>query len=135
MLKPYASSQFFFFLMIRRPPRSTRTDTLFPYTTLFRSVRNPGGQCPLVDQRNLSGKFFVDCLLHIALDAGCEMLDDFDLEAAIEQASDCPHNAIVGGNPDHGDGVDPMMFEACEELLSRNLEGSDRKSTRLNSSH
>src|SRR3546814_9794597 len=31
----------FFFLMIRRPPRSTRTDTLFPYTTLFRS---PGGR-------------------------------------------------------------------------------------------
>src|SRR3546814_2178636 len=31
----------FFFLMIRRPPRSTRTDTLFPYTTLFRS---PGQQ-------------------------------------------------------------------------------------------
>src|SRR3546814_1833375 len=29
----------FFFLMIRRPPRSTRTDTLFPYTTLFRSAR------------------------------------------------------------------------------------------------
>src|SRR3546814_15447377 len=27
-----------FFLMIRRPPRSTRTDTLFPYTTLFRSI-------------------------------------------------------------------------------------------------
>src|SRR3546814_11419296 len=29
-----------FFLMIRRPPRSTRTDTLFPYTTLFRSYRH-----------------------------------------------------------------------------------------------
>src|SRR3546814_6741242 len=29
----------FFFLMIRRPPRSTRTDTLFPDTTLFRSAR------------------------------------------------------------------------------------------------
>src|SRR3546814_12412388 len=29
---------FVFFLMIQRPPRSTRTDTLFPYTTLFRSV-------------------------------------------------------------------------------------------------
>src|SRR3546814_20596705 len=28
----------FFFLMIRRPPRSTRTDTIFPYTTLFRSL-------------------------------------------------------------------------------------------------
>src|SRR6056297_2356150 len=33
-------TKFFFFLMIRRPPRSTRTDTLFPYTTLFRS-RSP----------------------------------------------------------------------------------------------
>src|SRR3546814_7569192 len=32
-----------FFLMIRRPPRSTRTDTLFPYTTLFRS-RIVGGR-------------------------------------------------------------------------------------------
>src|SRR3546814_10063101 len=33
---------FFFFLMIRRPPRSTRTDTLFPYTTLFRSTEAAG---------------------------------------------------------------------------------------------
>src|SRR3546814_20816985 len=32
-----------FFLMIRRPPRSTRTDTLFPYTTLFRSRTAGGG--------------------------------------------------------------------------------------------
>src|SRR3546814_5532712 len=32
----------FFFLMIRRPPRSTRTDTLFPYTTLFRSQTATG---------------------------------------------------------------------------------------------
>src|SRR3546814_1093726 len=32
----------FFFLMIRRPPRSTRTDTLFPYTTLFRSGLHEG---------------------------------------------------------------------------------------------
>src|SRR3546814_20184002 len=35
----YALVLCFFFLIIRRPPRSTRTDTLFPYTTLFRSVR------------------------------------------------------------------------------------------------
>src|SRR5262249_62242455 len=42
-LFPCASSLslFFFFLMIRRPPRST----LFPYTTLFRSVSIPGGRC------------------------------------------------------------------------------------------
>src|SRR3546814_11206693 len=30
----------FFYFIIRRPPRSTRTDTLFPYTTLFRSLDN-----------------------------------------------------------------------------------------------
>src|SRR3546814_6935197 len=34
----------FLFLMIRRPPRSTRTDTLFPYTTLFRSRRRGDGR-------------------------------------------------------------------------------------------
>src|SRR3546814_1151904 len=38
----------FLFLMIRRPPRSTRTDTLFPYTTLFRSYKTEDG-------RNLNG--------------------------------------------------------------------------------
>src|SRR5213082_4080134 len=32
---------FFFFLMIRRPPRSTLCQTLFPYTTLFRSLEKP----------------------------------------------------------------------------------------------
>src|SRR3546814_18925329 len=34
----YSAFCLFFFLMIRRPPRSTRTDTLFPHTTLFRSI-------------------------------------------------------------------------------------------------
>src|SRR3546814_11034325 len=37
---------FFFFLMIRRPPRSTRTDTLFPYTTLFRSLGDHSVSAP-----------------------------------------------------------------------------------------
>src|SRR3546814_4707572 len=36
----------FFFLMLRLPPRSTRTDTLFPYTTLFRSHRRLVGEHP-----------------------------------------------------------------------------------------
>src|SRR3546814_14140955 len=40
-MKSYSHMSYviFFFLMRRRPPRSTRTDTLFPYTTLFRSNR------------------------------------------------------------------------------------------------
>src|SRR3546814_13485846 len=37
MYQPKVQDYVIFFLMIRRPPRSTRTDTLFPYTTLFRS--------------------------------------------------------------------------------------------------
>src|SRR3546814_4549712 len=37
MMTLYLVRYLLFFLMIRRPPRSTRTDTLFPYTTLFRS--------------------------------------------------------------------------------------------------
>src|SRR3546814_15475004 len=42
---PFQQISLFFFLMIRRPPRSTRTDTLFPYTTLFRSHRLSHRQC------------------------------------------------------------------------------------------
>src|SRR3546814_1138802 len=42
--------------MIRRPPRSTRTDTLFPYTTLFRSV----GEIQLVEGRRLECRAIAD---------------------------------------------------------------------------
>src|SRR3546814_11489887 len=42
---------FCFFLMIRRPPRSTRTDPLFPYTTLFRSAGTVGSS-----DRGLQGR-------------------------------------------------------------------------------
>src|SRR3546814_13573745 len=50
----------FFFLMLRRPPRSTRTDTLFPYTTLFRSDRPAGHgrkppSCPGPDEPDVQG--------------------------------------------------------------------------------
>src|SRR3546814_4425447 len=38
------------FLMIRRPPRSTRTDTLFPYTTLFRSRRHYCNSAGMLDR-------------------------------------------------------------------------------------
>src|SRR3546814_17132808 len=46
----------FFFFMIRRPPRSTRTDTLFPYTTLvrsswFESLRPGSGRQPHLNKR------------------------------------------------------------------------------------
>src|SRR3546814_20448062 len=53
----------FFYLMIRRPPRSTRTDTLFPYTTLFRSGEKAGQRLALrlsrkqlFEPRDIAGK-------------------------------------------------------------------------------
>src|SRR3546814_18918609 len=46
----------FFVLMIRRPPRSTRTDTLFPYTTLFRSGGSVGGTPEMSRARARNGK-------------------------------------------------------------------------------
>src|SRR3546814_1864881 len=54
--------------MIRRPPRSTRTDTLFPYTTLFRSLATDGKRFQLVDwtethsgpDRIFAGKLTID---------------------------------------------------------------------------
>src|SRR3546814_4091175 len=45
---------FFFFLMIRRPPRSTRTDTLFPYTTLDRGPGVPHGELTRIFERYVS---------------------------------------------------------------------------------
>src|SRR3546814_15482360 len=44
-----------FFLMRRRPPRSTRTDTLFPYTTLFRSTRDAASTPPARRSRTGAG--------------------------------------------------------------------------------
>src|SRR3546814_17555040 len=52
---------FFCFLRIRRPPRSTRTDTLFPYTTLFRSVTDLKAR----DRRHeLGGEGVIDAVLN-----------------------------------------------------------------------
>src|SRR3546814_8735949 len=47
---------FVFFLMIRRPPRSTRTDTLFPYTTLFRSAAIAHRDANAVERRILAAE-------------------------------------------------------------------------------
>src|SRR3546814_14890453 len=94
----------FFCLMIRRPPSSTRTDTLFPYTTLFRSAESV-----VVEQQN--GQ--VDAEPH----RGLELLR-IHHEATI--AAHCQHVAV-------------RMDDARGDR--RRQAGTDRKSTRLNSSH
>src|SRR3546814_5634014 len=75
-LYPIYRLVFFFFLMIRRPPRSTRTDTLFPYTTLFRS------RIPVDDIALPRREAFGLALEARALDArehGFTLAFDFDL--------------------------------------------------------
>src|SRR3546814_17815107 len=90
----------FFFLMIRRPPRSTRTDTLFPYTTLFRShganalsggagddiIAGAGGD-DLLDG-GLGGDRFHFAAWDLPAGSGQDTIVDFDREADILSFSD-----------------------------------------------
>src|SRR3546814_16776693 len=70
------------FLMIRRPPRSTRTDTLFPYTTLFRSVRVLAGDRGLDQRRIGDGERDAFCAL-VADRARHPHLDEFRRALAV----------------------------------------------------
>src|SRR3546814_14737641 len=99
-------SSTFFFLRIRRPPRSTRTDTLFPYTTLFRSadIVEGHGHVPGEDRLHLIG-------------AAGEMHD--------------PEGGTRCRLLDHQDG----QMIIAEDAGRDGPDGVDRKSTRLNSSH
>src|SRR3546814_12457481 len=104
--------------MIRRPPRSTRTDTLFPYTTLFRSRRTGAPEPP----RRMG--------LHDARRAGAA--------AAIAGRSRplARRTRLLYRKPPcrERQGEAPARLDAALSDLSRGVAG-DRKSTRLNSSH
>src|SRR3546814_20506346 len=67
----------FFFLRIRRPPRSTRTDTLFPYTTLFRSVELAGAQpLELTGHQDIVGRYLDESLSMPSEDFSCVELGE-----------------------------------------------------------
>src|SRR3546814_19445081 len=94
------------FLMIRRPPRSTRTDTLFPYTTLFRSGSQGNGGCRR-DRREPRR----------CRHTRCRNLRRGAATVAVASLAAIGHRRfrlVVGGHL---------------------IRGRDRKSTRLNSSH
>src|SRR3546814_16431888 len=63
--------------MIRRPPRSTRTDTLFPYTTLFRSHFDPAGELVVAGEMRLQ-------VGDVAADIGVEPFLRFGMEARLD---------------------------------------------------
>src|SRR3546814_18106389 len=73
--------------MIRRPPRSTRTDTLFPYTTLFRSVAAERGLAGGPRGMRLSiERIDVGCLgEHVVGDAQAALVAAAQVERAAEQ--------------------------------------------------
>src|SRR3546814_5990108 len=107
--------------MIRRPPISTRTNTLFPYTTLFRS--RVGQHARLAEAG----------LRHFIAGAGLEILrDDAEILHALDaRVADGFVTGVVNALVALGRALGAI------EIPGRRLqrEVRDRKSTRLNSSH
>src|SRR3546814_13642932 len=104
--------------MIRRPPRSTRTDTLFPYTTLFRSQVDDDTVIPQqveVQRGDSRGVGYrertTQVVAHVALRCG------------------------GSASRDHGGLVAVAVSELGGAARRRGVVVADRKSTRLNSSH
>src|SRR3546814_4521760 len=108
--------------MIRRPPRSTRTDTLFPYTTLFRSPRRHA-------DHDLGAAKGVGLA---AVNLGDEMLYHLlgDVDVGDDAVAQGPNRLDrIGGLAHHRLGV------VADRLDPLDAVQRDRKSTRLNSSH
>src|SRR3546814_10578149 len=113
----YTSCYFFcFFLLIRRPPRSTRTDTLFPYTTLFRSRRDG---C-------IYNSFFVSRTLMPRLASRAQDFLTFHVvelfkEAQALQAAGRDIISLGIGEPDFT--APPQVVEALERAAQAGLSG------------
>src|SRR3546814_10321483 len=116
--------------MIRRPPRSTRTDTLFPYTTLFRSgdrIRLRANAIMMLQRREL-------------LRAGDDLAVELGKPFVEARAGEAIEGRLVR-RMDLASGRFALVEKSREFTLvpwkpglERQL-GKDRKSTRLNSSH
>src|SRR3546814_6115051 len=112
--------------MIRRPPRSTRTDTLFPYTTLFRSLTKTSRLAPIPD-----------------VDSGAIIPEPPPLTLALPATILLGHPNVVAAEREAAArwaeiGVaraDRLPRIDLVGLLTGNWIRIDRKSTRLKSSH
>src|SRR3546814_20416380 len=113
--------------MLRQPPRSTLTDTLLPYTTLFRSRRDLGPHIviAIIRQDRAEGTARRQMTLErakITKNAGNVGAASHD---ALEER-DHPHTGRVG--------EELLDVEAVNDAVAAMARGIDRKSTRLNSS-
>src|SRR3546814_14305071 len=118
--------------MIRRPPRSTRTDTLFPYTPLFRSNINlsvASGERIVICGPSGSGKStMIRCINRLEEhQQGSIVVDGTELTNDLKQIETIRRD--VGMVFQHFN-----LFPHLTVLENLTL-GPDRKSTRLNSSH
>src|SRR3546814_7022662 len=122
--------------MIRRPPRSTRTDTLFPYTTLFRSVleavsRHHVAACPGAGwSPDVGRRLWADLCREQPMGRSAADADPVDLRNRLRLSL-----WLVAGSG-------PSFTHACGQGRMCGLHrahpwgaAGDRKSTRLNSSH
>src|SRR3546814_8987038 len=144
-----------FFLMLRRPPRSTRTDTLFPYTTLFRSL-GPDVQTgqPInigtTDDGN-SGYFLPNrdgynqrtgrsLILARKRYLGAAKLD-YEFSDSLEGFAQVQYSRITSGETRESIGIGwDSTFPITDPVTGIPTEPEygkipDRQSTRLNSSH
>src|SRR3546814_4819939 len=129
----------FFFLMILRPPRSTRTDTLLPYTTLFRSSPKvkalvsiaANGACTYFDGEALQHHMQA-ALFHGA--SPDEIIEVLELTSVLGIHSSITGFPILADELENcGSPLTPQLTSRQEEVKRAHI--ADRKSTRLNSSH
>src|SRR3546814_12378372 len=124
----------FFFSIIRRPPRSTRTDTLFPFSTLFRSRSGllPSGWSRHVSRRSPERLARVEGVAHRLADENQQAQHDRQDGKGGDAEPGCLDVGLALAEQFAERGRAGRQAEA--EKVERGQRG-DRKSTRLNSSH
>src|SRR3546814_2193744 len=114
--------------MIRRPPRSTRTDTLFPYTTLFRSTGSHEGRDDFRFQYVSTASVVAD----LRSEGLCTMAPDLSHRG--RGRTWCRNRCDVAPVRRRSENDDANDHHSDDETPAHRM-AADRKSTRLNSSH
>src|SRR3546814_10098997 len=93
--------------MIRRPPRSTRTDTLFPYTTLFRSSRSLQKVQTMPHLKSLALTALLGCVA--LLPAAASAADGKDKKAKDPNEVVCRKEEVLGRSEEHTSELQSLM--------------------------